>query len=248
MTTLIRYITFDTIDSTQVWAKKNAPFLNQDEFTCITAQEQTAGIGRFKRSWISPKGKNIYASFYFTLPKPCPFLAQLAQLLSISCAHVLKSKGFQPEIKWPNDILLAHKKASGILCEVLNIKDRYGIVMGIGINVNMDEESLKEIPTPATSLMQISGRKWELNEILTPLIFQFLKDLDQLEHQGFKSFFNQYNQLLAFKGEVITCNLNPSSDLEKIKGTCRSIDSEGRLELELPTGEIKKLTSHDCQP
>ena len=242
----IRRITFDTIDSTQLWTKKNAEFLNEDELTCVTAEEQTAGVGRFKRAWISPKGQNIYATLYFTLKKPAPFLAQLAQLLSLSCATLLKNKGFQPQIKWPNDILLAEKKVAGILCEILHLKESYGVVLGIGININMEESFLNKIEKPATSLLQISGRKWELEEVLTPLLLQFLKDLEQLQKEGFHPFLETYNKLLAFKGETITCQLHPKCDLEKIKGQCQGIDKEGRLELLLPSGEVAKLTSHEC--
>lgn len=243
----IRHITFDTIDSTFLWAKKNAENLKLDELTCITAQEQTAGIGRFNRAWISPKGQNIYATYYFTLSKDCPFLAQLAQLFSFSCATVLKNKGFQPEIKWPNDILLAGKKVSGVLCEVLSFKNHYGIVLGFGVNVNMSDEFLNQIDQPATSLAQISGKQWTLDDVLTPITLQFLDDLEKLQEEGFSSFFEKYNKFLAFKGETITCNLSPSCNTQKVSGTCKSIDSEGRLELVLPNGETKKLTSHICQ-
>ena len=239
----IRYIHFETIDSTNLWAKNNAANFNPDQFTCITASEQTAGKGRLNRNWISPKGLNIYATFYFTLPKGCPFLAQLAQVLSLSCATVLKAKGFQPEIKWPNDITLAGKKVSGILCEILDMKDYYGIVIGIGVNVNMESDLLQTIDQPATSLAQISGKKWDLKEILTPLVEQFIKDLDILKSEKFSYFFEEYNKLLAFKGKMIT--LNPTPARAQVSGICKSIDREGRLLLLLPSGEMMKLTSLD---
>lgn len=178
----IRYIHFDTIDSTQAWTKKNAEFLVQEELTCVLAEEQTAGAGQFNRKWLSPKGENIYVSFYLTLPKPCLFLADLANILSKSCATVLKSKGFDPVCKWPNDILLAGRKVSGVICDVLDIQGRHGLVMGIGINVNMEEALLDKIDQPATSLRQISGRRWDIHEILTPLIFQLLTDLETRNH------------------------------------------------------------------
>ena len=243
----IRYISFDTIPSTSDWVKKNAEYLNQDEFTCITALEQTAGRGRFKRTWHSPKGQNIYATFYFTLPKSYAYLPHIAQTLSLSTAVVLQKKGFQPEIKWPNDILLCGKKVSGVLCELLTFKDYIGAVIGVGLNVNMTDEDLAKVGQPATSLAQVSGRTWNLDEILTPLIFQYLSDLETLEKGGFDAFYDKFNSLLAFKGETITCNLIPNSEEQKVQGTCTAIDHQGRLELTLPSGEVIKLVSHECQ-
>jgi BirA family biotin operon repressor/biotin-[acetyl-CoA-carboxylase] ligase len=243
----IRFISFDTIDSTSDWAKKNTELLNPDDFTCITAQTQTAGRGRFNRTWYSPKGQNVYCTFYFTIPTPCSYLPHIAQTLSLSTAVVLKKKGFQPEIKWPNDILLCGKKVSGVLCELNTFSDHIKVFIGIGLNVNMSEEDLAKVGQPATSLAQISGQNWNLDEILTPLIFQYLSDLDTLSQGGFNAFYEKFNSLLAFKGESITCNLIPNSEAQKVQGTCTSIDQQGRLELTLPSGEVVKLVSHECQ-
>jgi BirA family transcriptional regulator, biotin operon repressor / biotin---[acetyl-CoA-carboxylase] ligase len=193
----IRYISFDTIDSTQLWVKKNAAFLKQNELTCIAAKEQTAGIGQHNRKWISPRQENIYATLYFTLPKPCLFLPHLSQLLSLSCAIVLKAKGFDPTIKRPNDILLANRKVAGILCDVIEVNNRFGIILGIGINVNMGDDTLEIIDQPATSLRQISGKPWNMDEILTPLLFQLLDDLESLYKEGLSSFEKRYTSFIV---------------------------------------------------
>jgi BirA family transcriptional regulator, biotin operon repressor / biotin---[acetyl-CoA-carboxylase] ligase len=189
----IRFIHFDSIESTQKWAKKNAELLNPEEFTCITASKQTEGFGRQHRPWVST-GDDLYASFYFTLPKEADYLAHLAQLLSFSCAKVLKNKGFDPLLKWPNDILLAGKKVAGVICDIQEHKGKNGIIMGIGMNINREEKDLELIDQPATSLFQISGLKWNIRELLSPLIFQFLNDLDELNEKGVASFQVNYQK------------------------------------------------------
>src|ERR1700722_12425114 len=108
----IFYFHFDTIDSTNTWAKKNARTLDPDHLTCITAQEQTAGRGRFKRAWTADRAQNILATLFFTLPKDSPILLNLGQILSLSCVKVLEKRGFSPQIKWPNDLLLSGKKVA----------------------------------------------------------------------------------------------------------------------------------------
>lgn len=239
----ICYIHFDTIDSTNTWAKKHAHSLDPDQLTCITALEQTAGRGRFFRKWISPKGENIYATLYFQIPKGWPYLVNLSQVLSLSCISVLKKKEFQPQVKWPNDILLEGKKVAGILCETISADDHTGVILGIGINVNMSNEMLNAIDQPATSLSQLTGRIWTLEQILEPLLKQFLNDLQTLEEKGFAPFHSLYEELLAYKGEVISC----SDGIQTIKGICHSVNPDGRLNLLLPDGTLKTLSAGEIK-
>jgi BirA family biotin operon repressor/biotin-[acetyl-CoA-carboxylase] ligase len=235
----IHYLHFDTLDSTNTWAKKNAETLDPDHLTCITALEQTAGRGRFNRKWISGRGQNVIATLFFTLPQEARILANLGQVLSLSCAAVLEKKGFSPKIKWPNDLLLSGKKVAGILCETASFKERLAIILGIGINVNLPEELLATIDQPATSLAQQSGKTWDLNQILEPLVTQFTIDLERLEKEGFAPFQAAYQTRLALHGETITC----SNGSQKIRGICQSIDHEGRLILLLPDGQVAALTA-----
>lgn len=239
----ICYIHFDTIDSTNNWAKGNAHTLDPNQYTCITALEQTAGRGRWFRKWVSPRGENIYASIFFCLPRNCPYLSNLGQVLSLSCATMLKKKGFAPQIKWPNDILLSGKKVAGILTEAVTFEDRIGIVLGIGLNVNMSKELLDSIDQPATSLAQLSGQTWAVEQILESLLKQFLKDLELLQDKGFAPFLTLYEQLLAYKGQLITCH----DGLQPIKGICHSISSDGRLNLELADGKVALISSGEIK-
>ncbi len=235
----IHYIHFDTIDSTSLWVKANAATLDPNRITCVTALEQTAGRGRWNRKWVSPRGQNIYATLFFTLPLNCPFLSNLSQLLSLSCCTVLQHKGFSPQIKWPNDLLLDGKKVAGILCEVVHLEDKLGIALGIGININMTDELLDTVDQPATSLAQLSGHSWTLEQILEPLVLQFLSDLNTLEKEGFAPFVPTYDALLAFKGKQITCH----DGVQTVQGICRSIDTMGKLNLQMEDGHLRIISA-----
>lgn len=233
------YIHFDTIDSTNTWTKSNAHTLDPTKITCITALEQTAGKGRWLKKWISPKGENIYASIYFCVPLHCSYLSNLGQILSLSCATILKKKGFSPQIKWPNDILLSGHKVAGILTETVAFEDRIGVVLGIGLNVNMSQTLLKNIDQPATSLAQLSGQTWVVEQVLEALLKQFLKDLDLLQNKGFAAFLPAYEELLAYKGQPITCH----DGHKAIKGICHSVAPDGKLNLQLPNGEFIHISA-----
>src|SRR5271156_6792476 len=96
----IHTIRFDTIDSTHTWGKKNINTFDPDALTCVISLEQTAGLGRHSRAWLSPKGLNIHATLCFYLPHNSPSIGNLGQVLSLSAASILEYNGFNPEIKW----------------------------------------------------------------------------------------------------------------------------------------------------
>jgi BirA family biotin operon repressor/biotin-[acetyl-CoA-carboxylase] ligase len=235
----VNYIHFQCIDSTNTWAKNNSSILDPGQITCITASEQTAGRGRFERKWVSPKGVNLYATFYFCILETSSFLPNLAQVISLSTVRMLSQLGFSPQIKWPNDILLSKKKVAGVLCEAIPQKGSIGIALGIGINVNMEDQMLKEIDQPATSLWQVSRQYWSVDKILKELVDYFVKDLRTLESQGFSPFVPYYEGRLAHKGELIRVK-----DGDRvIEGICKGIAKNGHLILLLPDGEKKEIAA-----
>jgi len=240
---VVNYIHFDSIDSTNTWTKQNAHLLKTAEVTCITALEQTAGRGRWQRTWVSPKGENIYATLFFCLPENCPYIANLGQVLSLSCATVLLSKGFSPQIKWPNDLLLGTAKLGGILLERNGDRVELGIALGIGINVDISQDILDSIDQPAISLNQLSGHTWKLEQILNPLVSQFLEDLELLLEKGFVPFQKAFEDFLAYKGKKITC----TDGTTETCGICSSVDKEGKLHLKLPSGEMLALNSGEIK-
>lgn len=240
----INYIHFESIPSTNTWVKENAPVLDPQKVTCITAQEQTAGRGQFSRKWFSPKGLNIYATLFFCLAKDFSFLQNISQIASISFCKVLQTLGFSPQIKWPNDLLLEENKTAGILSETIQMPDCIGIALGIGCNVNMPKELTDKIDQKATSLMQISGKTWALDDILQLFLEQFLIDLSTLELEGFEGFQSYYNSLLAFKGNTITIKDGNRS----FQGICKGASKTGKLILLLPSGKEIEIYSGEIPP
>jgi BirA family biotin operon repressor/biotin-[acetyl-CoA-carboxylase] ligase len=234
----VNYIHFHSIVSTSTWAKENAAILDPHQITCITALEQTAGRGRFQRKWISPKGLNLCATFYFCVPLKSSSIPNLGQILCLSCASMLKSFGFSPSIKWPNDILLNGKKVAGILCETTQIEslkeeEVLSVALGIGININTDNETLNSIDQPATSLKQLSHQEWSIEKILHKLSSYFVEDLDLLLSRGFGPFASTFDDLLAFKGKHVSIQ-----DGNRIlSGVCHSVSKTGNLVLLSGSGE-----------
>ncbi len=107
---------FDTIDSTQTFAFKIASNPKENG-TVIISKNQTAGKGRLKRKWLSPKGGIwlsviLHPKFDISLTTLFPIAAALALALAIE--KTLKKK---PELKWPNDVNIGGKKVAGMLVD-----------------------------------------------------------------------------------------------------------------------------------
>lgn len=148
---------FEEIDSTNMEAKRMCAKSAIDGMV-ITAEAQTKGKGRLGRQWQSPRSTGIWMSVVLT-PDISPVLASKTTIIGAAAVYnALKDMGIEAGIKWPNDIVVDGKKVCGILTEMNAEMDRINyIVLGIGINVNMEDfpEELKE---KATSL------KLQLNE------------------------------------------------------------------------------------
>lgn len=224
--------------STQLYAKEWAPTFAPDCMTCVTAEEQTAGKGRFQREWLSPRGLNLYTTFYFKKKGVTLSIANLAQLMAHSLASLLHQEGLQPEIKWPNDLLLHKKKVAGILCELVFQKEWVEVFLGVGVNLNMGQELLNKVSQPATSLKVESGQEWDRDLFLQKLQIQFMQDLAQFEAEGFAPFRPLIESRLAYRGEEIRYFDGKTNWM----GICDSITEEGHLRLRLQDGSFQIVT------
>ena len=122
-----KLISFDKIPSTQTYALEMVASGAARDHTVIMAMAQSAGRGRYRRTWVSHHG-NLYASFIYNADERDP---RLSYVVAVSVAETLISFGIHPKIKWPNDILIDGKKVCGILIEYAG---RF-VIVGIGINI-----------------------------------------------------------------------------------------------------------------
>jgi BirA family transcriptional regulator, biotin operon repressor / biotin---[acetyl-CoA-carboxylase] ligase len=225
-----KFFTFDSIDSTNTYAKK----LSADELhdgTLVIAEEQTLGHGRFNRKWESEHGKNLTFSVILQPSNPINILG----LLPICTGGVIaKSIEYQTklmtECKWPNDILIDAWKVCGILIESTSAGR---VIIGIGINVNQECFS-EEIKHSASSLKLLSGR--QINRI--ELLACFLNSLEEM-YKDFRAgnyhipLNDWYSRSKIFGNEIKVLQ----SDKE-IKGTALRLDTDGGLVLNCNGKEV----------
>lgn len=167
-------IYYDSIDSTNIKAKKLAEG-GQEHGTVVISEEQTIGRGRLGRNWVSPKYKGIWMSIIL---RPNIITENISQITLLGAAAVQKAimkMGIKTSIKWPNDIVLNSKKVCGILTEMSGEVDHINyLVMGIGINVNLEEEDLPfDLKDVATSLTLESGKYVDRKTLLANVLNTF---------------------------------------------------------------------------
>lgn len=103
-----------------------------EDGTALVAHRQTAGRGRRGRTWHTLPGEHLLVSVLFRPTLDIAHLSGLTLDIGVAVAEVLEAHGLAPRLKWPNDILLSHKKVGGILCEVI---DGPAVIVGLGLNV-----------------------------------------------------------------------------------------------------------------
>ena len=230
---------FDGVPSTMNIAMqlgiKGAP-----EGTLVVAEYQTKGRGRLGRSWFSPKYKGIYLSLLLK-PKILPIDAPILTLLAaVSICEAVKAiTGLDTQIKWPNDILIHHKKLGGILTELNAEMDEINfVIIGIGLNVNNDKKTLV---SGATSLRE--QKKENINRI--NLMQEILRRIET----NYSSFKEEGAHLVIEKWREHSITLGKRikvySHKEHIEGEAIDIDMDGGLLIRKDSGVIEKVMAGD---
>jgi BirA family biotin operon repressor/biotin-[acetyl-CoA-carboxylase] ligase len=151
------HIELDIVDSTNKYA------LDAGKVgLLVTAGSQTSGRGTKGRTWFSPKDKNLYMTITVGSPDPrFPIVTGVAVREAIS--SILNDAVV--DIKWPNDIVISGRKICGILCE------SKGNLTAIGLGINVNQmfwpDDIKDL---AVSLAQISGREYDLEDVLKKVV------------------------------------------------------------------------------
>lgn len=176
---------FERLDSTnahlQQMFRDNQDLANA---TVIAAREQTAGRGRNDRHWLTTAGKDLAFSFLCRSDLPPSDLVALPLVVGLGLAEALESLGFKPELKWPNDLLVQGKKICGILAEQVH-NHPSAVIVGIGLNVNMEPPQAEKIDQPATSLYIEQNKIFSPDQILQLILDHLAHTIDRWQGEGF---------------------------------------------------------------
>lgn len=233
-----RVIYYSRLTSTMDVAKREAQ-QGAVEGTIIIADEQTAGRGRLKRAWLSPKGS---IALSIILYPSLLYLPSLIMLASLAVVHSIESViGLKSQVKWPNDVLVNGKKVCGILIEsdVRGNMVDYTII-GIGINVNLRLSDFPEILPTATSLSNELGRGVSRLSLIRRLLVEIERLYLTLQTGG--SIFEEWRDSLITLGKRIRLK----SGKTIYEGIAESVASDGSLLLRQSDGGLTKIVAGDA--
>ncbi len=229
------------IDSTNILAMELA-LRGSPEGTVVAAETQSGGKGRLGRTWISPKG-NLYLSVILRPMIPVHKAPLITMMGAVAVASAIRTIcEVAAAIKWPNDILISGKKVSGLLTELSAEQDRIRhIVLGIGVDVNMDLEALPpEVRILSTSLAAETGTR--INRTL--LLQELLRSIER----WYQAFLENPAKVLR---EWQKLNMTLGSRIrvtgagENLEGLAKGIDEDGRLIIKLDDDSVRLVAAGD---
>ena len=214
------------------------------EGAVVFAESQTKGRGRLGRKWISPAHKGLWFSI---LLRPNLRPQETTQLTVASATAlrraIVSETRLQPEIKWPNDILINGKKVAGILTEMSAELDRVRhVIPGIGIDVNQDtSEFPPELRKIATSLKIEAGESFSRPALAVAILQELDEEYTRVCAGKFSEISDEWEEHCGTIGKDVTVRIGD----RVIQGRAESLDDEGALVLRTEHGRLQRITGGD---
>ena len=239
----MKLIKLDATDSTNEFLKGISTQPNLDNFTVVTAENQTKGKGQMGAVWNSEVGKNLIMS---VLVKD--FLKDINEIFNLNIAVSLAvitalKKNNIPDlsIKWPNDILSANKKIGGILIEN-SIKSDGTILSIVGLGLNVNQTNFEGLPK-ASSLAVVTGKEFDKEKLLLDIITNLEMNVAESKLNP-ASLRQQFVDLLFKKG--VPMPFANSKD-EKFMGMIQGISTIGKLQVLLEDDSVAEFDIKEIQ-
>ncbi len=239
----MKLIKLDAIDSTNEFLKGISSKEALENFTVVTAENQTKGKGQMGAVWNSEVGKNLIMSILVK-----DFLLEITQVFNLNIAVSLAvitalKKNNIPDlsIKWPNDILSANKKIGGILIEN-SIKSDGTILSIVGLGLNVNQTNFEGLPK-ASSLAVVTGKEFDKEKLLLEIIAHLEMNVAASKLNP-ASLRQQFVDLLYKKG--VPMPFANSKD-EKFMGMIQGISPVGRLQVLLEDDSVAEFDIKEIQ-
>lgn len=235
---------FKEVSSTNTLAK----FLSMNDVengTVIISEKQTQAKGRSGKQWESPLG-GVWMSIILNPNVDHSKLPLITLATGVAVAKTLESIGVEnPEIKWPNDIMINGKKVCGILTEaVAKFNTIENVIIGVGIDANLDVEQFpEELREGTTTLKKELGRDGNENLLIKTFLEEFEKISEQFSHEGYEDILKEWRKRSYSIGKIVEVRepFNTYYDAYVL-----GLSKEGALVVEKIDGTLEKVISGEC--
>ena len=235
---------FKEVISTNTLAK----FLSMNDVengTVIISEKQTQAKGRSGKHWASPLG-GVWLSIILNPNVDHSKLPLITLATGVAVAKTLENIGVEnPEIKWPNDIMINGKKVCGILTEaVAKFNTIENVIIGVGIDANLDIEQFpEELQSGTTTLKKELGRDGNENLLIKTFLEEFEKISEQFSHEGYEDILKEWRKRSYSIGKIVEVRepFNTYYDAYVL-----GISKEGALVVEKIDGTLEKVIPGEC--
>ena len=232
---IIHHFTLLSSTNDQLKAMAAAP-----EFTCVVADEQTAGRGRRARTWYSAPGDGLYLSILFLPRSDSSSRLPLTGLLAaVAVAETLIERGVASvDIKWPNDALAGGRKISGVLAEAVSAgPESLRLVLGVGINLN-HRSFPSELSESATSLSIETGERVIVEEFRDRLLEKIAQWYEVWRRGASASIIDRWSRLSTYAlGQRVVVTIGD----KKLTGVTDGLTETGALRLVTGDGAVRTI-------
>jgi BirA family biotin operon repressor/biotin-[acetyl-CoA-carboxylase] ligase len=206
------------------------------EGAVATTDHQTGGRGRLGRSWVEAPGTAVLVSVLLR-PPPERRAPELSLVAAVAVAlAVEEATTLAAQIKWPNDVMLSRRKVAGILAEMRGGE----VVVGIGLNVNQTRGQLPaDARTPAASLRTVTGREHDRAALLDLVLARLDGCYEAWRAGGLGAVYDDLGSRDFLRGRRVRH--------EGAEAVATMIDREGRLVLELASGDQRAVESGEVE-
>lgn len=235
---------YEETESTNTLAKEMAASGSKGP-VWLVAGTQSAGRGRQGRVWTSQPG-NLYCSLLFVPALKLADVAPIPFITALAVRDTFLALGAEPsntQCKWPNDVLLRNKKASGVLIEssASGGEALDYLVIGIGMNLaHCPDDAI----FPATTLANVTGQVVDVRTAMAELAKNLKARLDAWQVGTFAPIREEWTRHAWGLGETRKIQTATESFLATIVG----LDDQGAVNVILADGTKKTIYVADIFP
>ena len=237
-------IDLDTVDSTNLEARRRIADGRIADGTIVTAREQTGGRARRGRSWTSPKGNLYWTRVAFPAPgwPPVWGLSMVCGLAVLDLARAALPAEVPVGLKWPNDVLVDGGKLAGILLESGELDGRAWVICGIGVNLVFSPPTGQLYA--AADLLSHGAKEIDRDRAVHDLAGHFDRRLAAYLDGGLAAIRSAVMEHLAGIGGPIIARVtdDPADD---VTGTLRGLDDQCRAEIVTADGTVRAISAGD---
>ncbi|OPY37710.1 MAG: putative biotin ligase [Methanoregula sp. PtaU1.Bin051] len=210
----------------------------------IIAEEQTGGIGRLGRAWVSPSG-GIWITIVLKPRIPIDHVFMVTMAGSVAVARAIRKEyDLGALIKWPNDIFIGDKKVAGLHLELSADADViHHCLLSIGVDVNVPLSQFSPtLQKDITSISNEIGHEVDRAALLARILREFETRFLLIESGEYDTIIREWKSL--------SCTLEHRVHITTMKnsfeGDAIDIDESGALIVRKDNGRIERVIAGDC--